>query len=308
MGIPHKLKKVFLLMCILPVGCNRPEQRSFAGLFKKSPSSAETQADSIPQSDVNVLAAKRDEDAREASPRQNRLAPAMTYLSTNFDIMRVKVPTGMATESETIWNLVDEQVISAQTIQHLRKNGFRIGLTSQDDWAAIKVTLDEAERVVVNRLQFSPKNAGPMRIELDEAPANNTIFFYRPDQTLAGSAWPNSRKLINLHHRVDPEDLHSVFLGIEPEVRQQQTATRWEKTPLGMRQVRIHAGKVYADLAVTLPVPPQSVLVIGPSPAARHTTLIGQAFLTDTDDKGQTSEVILFFAPTVVRTTTAQLR
>ena len=125
---------------------------------------------------------------------------------------------------------------------------------------------------------------------------------------MAGSAWPNSRKLINLYYSIDLEDLNSVFLGIEPEIRQQTVGKRWTKTPLGMRQTPMYAGKVYAELAVTLPVPNQSVLVIGPSPSARHRTLIGHAFLTDTDDKGQTSEVILFFAPTVVRTTTAQLR
>lgn len=280
---PHRLTALLPLSgLILLAGCAgqspwKPDQKS---------SAPQPQALSFPDRRAGLNAAES-------------IGAAPTRYYIQYDVLRVEVPRGTVSRSETLWNHVDESVFPFAVTRRLRLNGFRIGLAEQGAWPAIKAILDSSAATQAAQAGLAQADLAPFAIQIDPLSRDRTIFHYGLHGKLEGSTFADSLNMLRIEHHLDPEQLSDFNLRLAPEARSAHPQTTLTATGAGLREVPVYEGKVFTDLAVEMEVPANSIIVLGPSDRAGRRALIGTEFLCD-QRNGVQFERILFITPRLV--------
>jgi len=222
-------------------------------------------------------------------------------LELRFDVLRVQVPRGTASESQKLWNHVDEDVLPFELAQQLRRNGLRAGLGTEGSWPAIKAILDTTPGTALLNNTLQSRDLAPLGVQLKDCPGEQTIFLYRGDGQLIGADFPAGQLQLRHEPMMEPGDLSVVTLRVVPELVSEPTESQWKVTSAGPRQVPVPRGRLFEEVAFTVRVPKWSFLVIGPSSRIDRPRLVGAAFLAE-ELEGRPTEWIVFVTPTVVQT------
>ena len=235
----------------------------------------------------------------DPSPR-----PSRVRLVVKFDVIRIEVPEGTVSDSRTLWNHLRDDAVAAERQALMVRNGLRLGVGTEGSWPPIKAFFDAIATTVgspvVNTSSVTLANPYPLEIELSPKPLDQTVFYYRADQTLAGSSWPASRNILRVEHAIDIDDVSRLQLRVVPEIRQQKREMRWVRTPHGLHQVPMYYGLLLNELAVRLTLAKGEFLVIGPSGRIDRANLLGRLFLSRIVD-AKRWESLYVVKPTVVR-------
>jgi hypothetical protein len=243
-----------------------------------------------PQGDVGPLAgAPSDPD------RPDDQASATRYY-LRYDVLRVEVPRGAISQSETLWNHVDESVVSFAVTRRLRVNGFRVGVADPAAWPAIKAVLDSAGAAQAAQAGLAQDDLLPLAIEVDSVSKDRTIFHYGGQGALKGSTYADSLTMLRVEHTLDPERLGEFNIRLIPEARSAHFQTALAATDAGLREIPIYQGKVFTDLAVQIVAPQNTIIVVGPSGRAGRQSLIGTEFFCD-ERNGIEFERAFFITP-----------
>lgn len=240
--------------------------------------------------------------APEMAPVKSSQSDGAERVEIRFDVLRVQLPFGAVSSSETIWNHVDEDVLDFETARQLGQNGFRVGLASTGSWAPIKAFVDTTAGAATISNAVQTQSLSPVEVQLKEVPEPVTMFGYRRDHSLAGATYPAGMLQLRIEPIISPDRLPEVTLRVEPELYVEPEAVRWQVTPAGPRQTPVRRGATFDALAFSVAVPPGRFLVIGPSRRVSDRRLVGAAFLTD-EVEGQLREWMVFVTPSVVRAT-----
>ncbi|UCG33017.1 MAG: hypothetical protein JSU68_15310 [Phycisphaerales bacterium] len=195
-----------------------------------------------------------------------------------YDVLRVEVPRGTVSQSETLWNHVDESVVAFAVTRRLRVNGFRIGLADPEAWPAIKAALDSAGATQTARAGLAQDDLLPFAIEVDPVSKDRTIFHYGRLGALKGSTYADSLTMLRIEHTLNPERLVEFNVRLVPEARSAHFQTALAATETGLREIPIYQGKVFTELAVQMVTPKNGIIVVGPSGRAGRQSLIGTEF------------------------------
>lgn len=219
--------------------------------------------------------------------------------SIDFRILRIRAPAGTFSESGKIWNAVDEEVVPAQLQQLLRRNGFRVGLGSAENWPQMKAILD-AEKVEVVDRRKAVYNSLPLIVDLERPPKDQTLFLFRQDGTMAGATFPKSTNVLRVEYGISTAEANTVIVDVMPEIRLMRVDTspafelNWPEPPPidpPSRPLR--------ELSVRLTIRPEQFLAVGPSAAARKGYLPGSLLLCDEVD-GVRFEALYIITPRIV--------
>ena len=217
-----------------------------------------------------------------------------------YDVLRVEVPPGAVSRSETLWNHVDESVLDFATARRLRINGFRIGLTEPALWPAIKAVLESVGAAQAMQVGLAQTDMLPFAIQIDPAPRDRTVFLLGPDNKLEGTKFVQCLNFIRIEHTLDPDSLSDFRLRLIPEIRHARPRTTLTATDAGLREVPVYEGRLYGELSMELDVPEHAIVVIGPSRRAHRKFQIGTEFLCD-QRNGREFERVLFITPRLTR-------
>jgi len=224
-------------------------------------------------------------------------------LSVRFDVLRVEVPAGAVSGSQSLWNHLDEEAVGSDSALLLRQNGFRVGLGHPDDWAPIESILRAANPALAKPSAAAIQGQEPLTIEDGQQPRDQTIFYYPdPAGPAVGKSVDESRNVLRIDHTVDPGDTDAVVLRVVPEIRQKRVGLRIRRTATGLVNLPAYEGEVLEELAFSLRVPRGCFLLIGPGQRSSLELLAGRAFMTADGADGR-YEFVYVIWPQVVRTT-----
>jgi len=276
----HPTVAVALLLTVLPACRTTPEP---------APAQRRWLPDSVPfESDP----AKPATDGQTPVPR--------TQLSVSFQLLRVELPLGAVSDSQKLWNHVDEEALGSDQAMFLRQNGFRIGLGQPAAWPAVQAILVASHPTLAKRKAISLQTAYPLAIEDGQPKRDQTIFYYRPDGTLVGQSVDQSRNVLRIDHQIDPQGADAVLLHVLPEIRRRDTGLQMLRTQDGIKQLPAYEGVSIRDLSFTIRVPDGWFLVIAAGPRVSQTGLIGREFMSCAGHDGR-YEFVYVIWPTITR-------
>lgn len=269
----------------------------------RQPQSSWFTPQSKPQSAPGPAATK---PADEDNPFIVRLAPGMPVISpgsgqkaVQFRVIQVQAPLGEFSQSQKIWDHLDEQAVGTETQMMLQRNGLRVALGSAESWPPVQAILDSVTKRNVRQLPASLPNSLSVSLQLTGEPVDQTIFFYRPNGTMVGNFYSQATDVLRITWDFYSDNIEQVVVYITPEIRQDQTGVTYKATPLGAAQVPVYEGRVLNELACRLVVSPEGYIVIGPGPDVEHAGLLGKEFLVNQID-GEPYESILVIVPEVL--------
>lgn len=246
---------------------------------------------------------RRTAGGTDAAPllADSRRATSTGRLELRFEVLRVQVPRGTISDSEKIWNHIDEDVLPFELSRQLRRNGLRVGLGREGSWPAIRAILETTPGTLTLANSVQTRDLSPLSVQLKDCPREQTIFLYRADDSLTGATYPPGQLLVRHEPTLEPDDLSQISLRVVPELRSDSVELRWQITSAGPRQVPVPLGKAFDEVAFAVRLPAGHFLFIGPSQRIDRRYIVGAAFLADEVERRPT-EWALFVTPTVVQT------
>ncbi|HOA73571.1 MAG TPA: hypothetical protein PL151_08245 [Phycisphaerae bacterium] len=235
------------------------------------------------------------------APRPNR--PAIVVTTFTFDILRVRVPQGLFSESGKVWNHLESDFLPADTAKLLHRNGIRVGRANAESWPALRAILETEPRAETAQSKLTMSNGLPLLLELDRHPKDQILFLYRRDGTLAGAPWRSSTNVLRIEYGIPPTQPDAILVEVAPELRLDSPAAHtlrgiehWDPTAIPERS------RVIRDLAFRATLEAGQFLAIGPSSATRDLPYIMGALLLCEEQGGEKFESMYFITPTVSRT------
>jgi len=223
--------------------------------------------DSVPFGQVSA-------EGRSAAP------PVAVRLAVEFKLLRVELPAGAVSNSNKLWNHLDEEAVGSDTALLLQRNGFRVGLGQPGDWAAVEAILQASQPALSKSRTIRLHGAEPLSIKDGMAARDQTVFYYRSDGALAGQSISKSRNVLRVDHHLDPQDTNAVALRVTPEIRQRDLGLRMLRTPAGLRKLPAYEGLSLDELSFGLRVAPGCFVLIAAGPRASQPALIGRQFMS----------------------------
>lgn len=233
------------------------------------------------------------------TPGSPVLPPSVSQKAVQFRVMQVQVPQGEFSRSQKIWDHLDEQAVGVETQMLLQRNGLRVALGSPESWPPVKAILESVPKRSVRQLPPSLPNSLSVSLQLTGEPVDQTIFFYRPNGTMAGSFYSQASDVLRITWDFHSDNIEQVAVYVTPEIRQEQSGVVFKATPLGAAPVPIYEGRVFSELACRLIVSPNGYIVLGPGADVDHIGLLGREFLVTQID-GEPYESILVIVPEVL--------
>jgi len=220
-------------------------------------------------------------------------------LTVDFAVLRVRAAAGTFSQSEKIWNPIQDEMLPAQIRMMLRNNGLRIGVGKHSSWPQIKAALD-AEKVETSTNRQTLQCGVPLTVEINTQPRDQTLFLIRSDGTMPGAFFPQSTNGLRIEYWIPPSAADTVMMELMPEIRLSRTtgqsnlAVSTLQNPGTMPPTR-----PLRELAVRVPVGPDEFLVVGPSSVAQQNHLAGSLLLIEEID-GRRLESMCFITPKIL--------
>lgn len=285
-------RTLITLALVLTVGCNQPGQWQWQ--FGPGPSEVAEPRPSEAGAPPAVPAAEIMTD-----PSQDPVG----VTTFTFDVMQVRGPQGLFSESGKLWNHLDAGFLPAEDTAFLHRNGLRVARADAEAWPPIRAILETEPHVQTAQTRLTMSNGLPLLLELDRDPRDQILFLYRRDGTLAGAPWRGSTNALRIEYGILPTDARSVLLEICPELRLDLPAAQtlrggeqWSPHPAPPRS------RIIRELAFRVQLAPGQFAAIGPSSATRELPYIMGALLLCEEQEGEMFESIYFITPTLSRT------
>jgi len=223
--------------------------------------------------------------------------PSAATLHTQFEIWRFRIPGERITESDGLWDHLDESTVSPRQALRWRRNGVRLGVGRSSSWPAVRAMLLQHDPEVWSDRIVADER--PILLELSAISSDDPLFHYDDQDRLCGARYEDGRMFFHITHLMDIDELGRLHMRVVPELRR----------PKGDLTVRLERSEGvfepddvdrFNHLAVTLTLEPQHYILIGPSHAARRRHLIGRRFLID-QEQGEMYENVYCIVPKIFR-------
>lgn len=269
-----------VLLILLLGACNEP-------LFSSGPGAASQDT-----------ASEDGAGAEQAALQQ----PPLYRIQIQFETLRTRVPAGLFSGSDKVWNHIAEEAVGYHAQQLLQRNGMRVGRGRVEDWEPIRALLEAAGPVETSTSNLQVSNGLPLMLELTEPRPEQTLFLIRSDGSSAGATFRDCSDLFRIEYLLDPADPAAVLLDVMPEI----LAPRPEPPHFALRPTvpedLVQPSRVLSELAFRIRLGPGEFLAIGPSPMVGDSDhLVGSLLLCDRIE-GRRLESMYFITPRVIRT------
>jgi len=207
---------------------------------------------------------------------------------------KITLPAGAVSRNEEFWKHVQETAVDVPTYELLYKNGVRAGVAPSSEWPYLKGVLDQ-NPAVTQQSTYTGREAKDLDTELKLRVTYQNLFYYDPSGELVGRTHERCDNLLRLSFLPAPRKPGTVRLTLCPVIR----SLRQRIVAVGdinTRQIEEFYPERLYDLNLTVDVPLDDVLVVGPSAEAKWPTSLGSNFLVN-DAAAQQTETLLIFKP-----------
>lgn len=230
-----------------------------------------------------------------------RLPQEPIRLKISFHIVRIWAKQGVFSQSNIVWNYLDEEVLTAEHSAHLQRNGLRVARGQVATWPAIKDLLDR-ETTATSSQEIIVAPPAPLEIEASVEPRDQVLFIVGPDRRLKGGDFISSTNLLRVEYAMALDDWQSLELEVMPEIRLPLFRRPRTLTPEGWVYHPLEQpGAILHELAFRMKIAPGEFLLVGPSRQAHTGHYAGSLLLCEETDEGRI-ESIYVITPRVERT------
>jgi hypothetical protein len=224
-------------------------------------------------------------------------------LQISFDVVRARVPRGFFSQSEKIWNHLNEGAIASDAAVLLQRNGMRVARGDANSWPPIKALLEQQGQVETSQNRMVLNNGLPLVVEPDPRTRDQTVFLFRPDGSLGGASFPQSTNGLLIEYALTGANLDRIRVSVIPQIRLPRQAPRLNPdTPGFIEQPLLPPTRVLRELAFATEVGPEQFVAIGPSRLIENAHLMGSLLLCE-ESEGRRLESMYFITPRVLNTT-----
>ena len=217
----------------------------------------------------------------------------------HLDVYQMFVPRGAVSRSDEFWKRVDEQQIDPATYDLLLKNGVRVGMARTSEWADYFRDIFDRNNAKSIPGSILANGAGTLELPMKRNVRSQDIFYLNDQNELYGRTYEKCENLLGVSFWPERRQIGALHLTLAPVVR--ATRSHPEFTVRNEERVLVEVRPEYLyDLNLTTTIPPDSFLVLAPSPEGRWPTSLGSTFLT-TEDETEQKEQVLVFVPRTVR-------
>jgi hypothetical protein len=221
--------------------------------------------------------------------------PAIQYL-VQVLAWKITLPAGAVSRNDEFWKHVRETAVDVPTYELLYKNGVRVGVAPSAEWAYLKGVLDQ-NPAVSQQSTYTGREAKDLDTEMKLHVNYQNLFYYDPAGELVGRTHERCDNLLRLSFQPAPRKPGTVRLTLCPVIR----SLRQRIVAVGdinTRQIEEFYPEQLYDLNLTVDVPLDDFLVVGPSVEAKWPTSLGNNFLVG-DGPTEQKETLLIFKPVV---------
>jgi hypothetical protein len=217
----------------------------------------------------------------------------------HLDVYQMFVPRGAVSRSDEFWKRVDEQQIDPATYDLLLKNGVRVGVARDSDWADYFRDIFERNNARSIPGSILASGSGSLELPMKRNVRSQDIFYLNDQNELYGRTYEKCENLLGVSFWPERRQVGALHITLAPVVR--ATRSHPEFTVRNEERVLVEVRPEYLyDLNLTTTIPPGNFLVMAPSPEGRWPTSLGSTFLT-TEDETEQKEQVLVFVPRTVR-------
>lgn len=215
-----------------------------------------------------------------------------------FDILRADFVIDEVQHSRKVWNHVDELRMDPGVTSRLARNGFRVGVSSEDAWPILRAIFDAAE-ASIDRQELVAQGSVAMTIPMASIEPDESIFSYGSDGRLVGRTFRGGTKLINVDYLFRPELGGLTELRLSFEVRREGDELTWQKRGSVIEQRPTLDRYLFDELEASVTLRSKEFLVIGLTDFKQNEYLVGSRFLSFRRS-GVRHERLLFITPRAV--------
>lgn len=260
----------------------------------------------LPQADAKT-------PTRSSSSSDNLPTTALTSSPTSantlqtvylvLEVKRAEFPIADSRNARKVWNHANRLRINPALSGLLVRNGISVGIASASAWPAIQAIFESAE-TVVHSDEFAAQPGQPMVVPMGMIEKGESLFLHGREGQLSGRTFGGGEKVIALDYAVRPELGGATDLVARFEIRHDLGVMTWERQVDGAtRQVPAVDRHVFEELATSITVKPDEILIVGLSDMASPEHLLGGQFF-ERQNVVPKREVMLFITPKYIRTQT----
>lgn len=203
-------------------------------------------------------------------------------LTIEFVVYRIWAPPGTFAKGDEPWSLATGDSPPAEPTLRWTANGFRMAVGRASDRPALQRYLESIEDRKVAEDRTQPDDRRALEIELGAGPAQTTLFCYGPDGRLSGRDFESPKAILRLNYELHALNLREMIVQATPELEEPPGPMKWTIDADGRaREVPQERRHLFGDLAVSVKVPENGFLMIGPTDAAHEMPILGRAFFVD---------------------------
>lgn len=229
---------------------------------------------------------------------------SLQRLAVEFKVHRYTSPRGLLSGNPRLWRLAAGQVGDAATTLRLADNGVRgmVGLAS--DRESLRLFLQEVPGLRSALDYARPDDTRAVEVDLGPGEPRIVVFYYTQASGLRGLDFLEARGKLRLTYELRSISLREVSLAVVPEIEEPPGPPQWVITEEGARQEPEDRRFLFTDLTMSVRIPEDGFLLLGPTETAYDRPLLGRALFLQheaapKDDGSTWSESILIISPVV---------
>ena len=216
----------------------------------------------------------------------------------HLDVLPDEHPAGAVSRSAEFWKRVDEQRVDPPTYDLLLKNGVRVGIAPDRDWDYFREVLERNNARTVKGSVMAG-GSGSLELSMKANVPTEDIFYLNGHNELHGRTYEKCDNLLGVSFWPEPRQAGALHVSLSPTIRSTRRRPEIRQNGEGREIVWVQPEYLY-DLNLRTTIPPESFLVVAPSPLGDWPTSVGNAFLTS-DGGAEQREQVLVFVPRTVR-------
>lgn len=230
-------------------------------------------------------------------PAEPKDAPPAVPTAFQVDMRLVSFPVGAYSANEAFWKRMDEHCVDPATSDLLYKNGVRIGVARMAELDHFMKFIEDVAPIQ----PFTMAGTEMRNVQLEmktKLPEQKLFYFDRTNQPI-GRDFHSSDNVLNISFEPAMRKPGTLRLTICPMVRSTQQRPEYTVRGTELTFQFVNDEKLY-DLNCKADIPPDSFLVITPSPDAWRRTSVGNGFLIK-DAPAERREQVLLVIPRALK-------
>lgn len=224
-------------------------------------------------------------------------APSAAQLLFHVKLFVISLPEGSYSTNEDFWKRIDEQCVDPATSDLLYKNGIRVGVAPMSEMEFFYKFIND----IAPMQQFSM--AGPqmkdVQLEMKTGLQHQTLFHFDRENNAVGRSFDGSDNILSLSFEPAMRKAGQLRMTICPMVKATRRRLQYTQRNGEFEIEEVLPEHLY-DLNCRADVPPDHFLIITPSPDARRSYSVGNAFLVK-EMPAERREQILLVVPTTYK-------